>query len=86
MQREVLAVQQLKLGAEHPDTLWTAGHLANSLSKQGQNAEAEKMHRQVLAAQKRVLGEAHPDTLFTACNLTRPACTGDGAARSGGPG
>jgi hypothetical protein len=35
MQREVLAVQQRVLGADHPDTLMTAGNLAASLSDRG---------------------------------------------------
>jgi hypothetical protein len=34
MQREVLAVEQRVLGADHPDTLSTAGNLALSLSGQ----------------------------------------------------
>jgi hypothetical protein len=34
MQREVLAVNQQVLGADHPDTLTTAGYLAASLLHQ----------------------------------------------------
>ena len=60
MQREVLAAQERKLGADHPDTLATAGSLASTLSDQGKYAEAEKMQREVLAAQERKLGEDHP--------------------------
>jgi tetratricopeptide (TPR) repeat protein len=56
MQREVLAVMQRVLGAEHPSTLTTADNLAACLLHQGKHDEAEKMHREVLAVKKRVLG------------------------------
>ncbi len=49
MQREVLVVRKRVLGAEHPDTLTTAGNLAASLARQGKHDEAEKMERKVLA-------------------------------------
>ena len=55
MEREVLAVEERVLGAEHPDTLTAAGNLAASLSRQGKHDEAEKMQREVLAVRKRVL-------------------------------
>jgi hypothetical protein len=48
MQREVLAVKQRVLGAEHPSTLSTAGNLAEFLKSQGRYDEAEKMEREVL--------------------------------------
>ena len=57
MEREVLAVRQRVLGAEHPGTLTAAGNLAQSLSDQGKYDEAEKMQREVLAVRKRVMGE-----------------------------
>ena len=69
MQREVLAVRQRVLGAEHPDTLTAASNLAASLKSQEKYDEAEKMEREVLAVRKWVLGVAHPDTLSTAGNL-----------------
>ena len=69
MQREVLAVNERVLGAEHPDTLTTANNLALSLSDQGKYDEAEKMERKVLAVERRVLGAEHPSTLVTAGNL-----------------
>ena len=69
MQLEVLAALQRKLGADHPDTLATAGNLALILLDQGKYAEAEKMQREVLAAQERHLGADHPYTLATAGNL-----------------
>ena len=69
MLREVLAGQKRELRADHPDTLWTAGNLASTLSEQGEYAEAEEMQREVLAAQQRDFGAGHPDTLSTAGNL-----------------
>ena len=75
MEREVLAVRQLVLGAEHPGTLCTAKNLALSLSRQGKYDEAEKMQREVLAVKQRVLGAEHPDTLNIELQraLSRPA-------------
>ena len=75
MQREVLAVSQRVLGAEHPDTLTAAGNLDASLSGQGKYDEAEKMQREVLAVKQRVLGAEHPDTLNIELQraLSRPA-------------
>ena len=69
MQREVLVAQERELGADHPNTLLTAGNLARTLSDQGTHAEAEKMQREVLAAQERVLGAEHPSMLWSAGNL-----------------
>ena len=71
MEREVLAVKQRVLGADHPSTLTTAGDLASSFSRQGKYDEAEKMEREVLAVRKQVLGADHSDTLSTAGNLAR---------------
>jgi len=69
MEREVLALKQQVLGAEHPSTLNTAGNLALSLNRQGKYDEAEKMQREVLALRNRVLGAEHRDTLTAAGNL-----------------
>ncbi len=57
------------LGAEHPDTLTSAGNLAASLSDQGKHAEAERMLHAALASLQRVLGPAHPTALQVARNL-----------------
>ena len=62
-------VQKRELGAEHVNTLITAGNFASSLSKQGRHAEAEKMQREVLAVQHRELAAEHTNTLATASNL-----------------
>ncbi|MEI6162120.1 MAG: MFS transporter [Roseococcus sp.] len=67
--RRVLATATLVLGAEHPDTLATAGNLAQSLSRQGKYADAERIEREVLGVRRRVLGEEHPETLLSTANL-----------------
>jgi hypothetical protein len=69
MLRMVWIGRTQNLGAEHPDTLRTAGNLAQSLSGQGKYAEAEQIEREVLDVKRRVLGEEHPSTLTTANNL-----------------
>ena len=56
-------------GAEHPDTLTSAGNLAMSLSDQGKYADAERIEREVHEVEKRVLGAEHPATLTSASNL-----------------
>ena len=43
MQREMLAAQERKLGADHPNALMTASSLAANLSDQGKYADAEKI-------------------------------------------
>ena len=62
-------MQTRVLGAEHPDTLATAGNLAMSLSRQGKHADAERIQREVHGARKRVLGAEHPETLRSAADL-----------------
>ena len=74
MLRMLLEVHMRVLGAEHPNTLNTAGQLAVSVTakatkRQGNPAEAEAMNREVLGAHKRVLGAEHPATLTSTCNL-----------------
>ena len=48
MEREVLAVMQRVLVAEHPHTLTAAGNMAATLSRQGKHDEAVAMEREVL--------------------------------------
>ena len=56
MLRGMHAVHMRVLGAEHPDTLLTAGSLSSALSDQGKYAESEMIQREMLVAEKRVLG------------------------------
>jgi hypothetical protein len=47
--------------------------LANALSNQGKDAEAEKEYRNVLAGYSKVLGSAHHDALSARHNLASVA-------------
>jgi hypothetical protein len=78
MERDVLAVRQRVLRAEHPSTLTAASNLASSLLRQGKYDEAEKMDREVLAVRQRVLGAEHPDTL-TATDYLAASLSGQGS-------
>jgi hypothetical protein len=69
--RTLFEVEMRVLGAEHPDTLLTAGDLATSLSRQGKYADAERIQREVLGALTRVLGAEHSGTLGSANNLAQ---------------
>ena len=54
---------------KHPNTLWTAGALASTLSAQGKPTAAEVLRREVVAAERRALGPEHPQTLNSASHL-----------------
>jgi hypothetical protein len=69
MLRRLHEVMMRVHGAEHPDTLTTAGNLAASLSNQGKYADAERIEREVHGVRKRVLGAEHPRTLSSAGDL-----------------
>ena len=84
------------LGVNHPSTLMTAYHTANTLCKQGTLGEDEEILRATLPVQTRVLGEDHPWTMKTAASLRditatgdkecRPSATLDGGGGGGGGG
>jgi tetratricopeptide (TPR) repeat protein len=57
------------LGADHPDTLTSRNHEANSLLSLGSYARSAELHRANLADRTRVLGPDHPDTLTSRSNL-----------------
>jgi non-specific serine/threonine protein kinase/serine/threonine-protein kinase len=57
------ALYREHLGPDHPDTLKSMHHLANSYHHLGQNSEALQLHEEVLALQKAKLGPDDPDTL-----------------------
>ncbi len=67
--RELIAANELALGAEHPDTLKNRNNLAFALSAQGKWAEAELEFRAVLAIRERVFGPEHPDTIICQSDL-----------------
>jgi eukaryotic-like serine/threonine-protein kinase len=56
-------------GPDHPDTLRSMAHLANSYASQGRLEDALKLRQQTLARQRRRLGPFHPETLASMSNL-----------------
>ena len=67
--RRVLALMEMELGKEHPDTFTIMNNLATSLDGQGKSKEAEEICRRVLPLIERVLGKEHPDTLASIYGL-----------------
>ena len=64
--REILAA---RLGADHHDTLATAGHLARAYGRLGQVDRAVQIDREALDAARSKLGPDHPDALAGLNNL-----------------
>jgi hypothetical protein len=58
------------LGPDHPAGLTARHRLAQVLSDQGQDTEAERLYRQLLVDQRRVLGEDHPATSTPSVMIT----------------
>jgi Tfp pilus assembly protein PilF len=67
--REALALRQMVLGEEHPDTAVSYSNLASNLKKQGRYADAEPLNRKALAINQKVLGDQHPQTALSFNNL-----------------
>jgi tetratricopeptide (TPR) repeat protein len=65
----VLDIQLLSLGAEHPDTLTTRGHLVSWRGRAGDPAGAAAECEQILADMVRVHGPDHTITLAARSNL-----------------
>ncbi|POX48777.1 serine/threonine protein kinase, partial [Streptomyces sp. Ru71] len=61
--REVCALRERVLGADHPDTLVSHREIAVGLGWLGRWADALTAYRHVAEARERVLGPEHPDTL-----------------------
>ncbi len=57
------------IGADHPDTLRTAGDLAGCLFEQNKVAEAEQLLQAALALSQCVLGPGHRVTLSITSSL-----------------
>jgi serine/threonine protein kinase/tetratricopeptide (TPR) repeat protein len=57
------------LGPDHPETLASMNHLANSYETLGRYADALKLREETLALRKLKLGPDHPDTLMSMNNL-----------------
>jgi hypothetical protein len=69
LRQAVLDRRRDVLGADHPDTLTSCNHQANSLYSLGSHARAAQLHRDNLADRTRVLGADHQDTLTSRSNL-----------------
>ncbi|MFI0724263.1 tetratricopeptide repeat protein [Streptomyces sp. NPDC021224] len=69
LRRTVLARRRDALGEDHPDTLTSRNHEANSLYSLGNHARAAALHEQTLADRTRTLGADHPDTLISRSNF-----------------
>ncbi|MFI0901623.1 tetratricopeptide repeat protein [Streptomyces sp. NPDC020983] len=65
----VLIRRRGELGEDHPDTLTSRNHEANSLYSLGNYARAADLHRVNLADRTRTLGPDHQDTLISRSNL-----------------
>jgi len=63
--RQVRAVEDRVLGADHPETLVIQYSIAVKTAERGDHAAAEAEFREVLAGELRVLGPDHPSTLKT---------------------
>jgi Tetratricopeptide repeat len=69
LHKQGLALQEKKLGVEHPYALATMHGLADVYVLQDCHKEAEELYHQLLAVHKKQLGTEHPDTLTTIHSL-----------------
>ncbi|MCP5475179.1 MAG: serine/threonine protein kinase [Rhodanobacteraceae bacterium] len=67
--REVMAGETERLGADHPQTLYTVKALGQALHRQGRLAEAEPLYRMVYEKRKAAYGPEHRTTLNAATQL-----------------
>ncbi|KAK9813048.1 hypothetical protein WJX72_008003 [[Myrmecia] bisecta] len=78
--REIMVIQQRRLGLEDPETLdcmeKTADLLADSHETYGEEQEALALMREVLATREQLLGPAHEDTLRVSLSQHWLECTG----------
>jgi hypothetical protein len=66
---QTLAARRRVLGDDHPHTLVSMSHLAETRRNQGDLQAACGLHEETLAARRRVLGDDHPKTLWSMYNL-----------------
>jgi eukaryotic-like serine/threonine-protein kinase len=67
--RDVMARETERLGADHPQTLYTVKALGQALHRQGRLAEAEPLYRLVYEKRKAAYGPDHRSTLNAATQL-----------------
>lgn len=63
MARQVLAISEKALGAEHPTTAMSLNNLAGLLKAQGDYAGAKPLCERALAILEKALGAEHPLTM-----------------------
>ena len=73
--REMVDVQRIALGDEHPHTLDSLDCLGKALCALDKHAEAERIKRELLRAHTDALGPDHPTTRKAACSLKRCICS-----------
>jgi len=78
--RELAAVSEHTLGAEHADALAAAHRLADAYLAAGRSAEAVSWFEWALAERARTLGADHPDTIAARLSLGRALAAGDQSA------
>ncbi len=67
--RRLLALQQEKLGSDHPDIAATLHRIGEIARRKFRYAEATSMYEQAFELRRRVLGQTHPDTLGSLSRL-----------------
>ncbi len=67
--QQMLALDERRLGKEHPDTLTDVNNLAELYRIQGRYGEAEPLYKRALQAFERLYGKDNPKTLTVLNNL-----------------
>jgi tetratricopeptide (TPR) repeat protein len=67
--RQALAIREMQLGPDHPDTASSLNNLATLYDDQGKYTEAEPLDRRALAICEKQLGPDHPYTASSLNNL-----------------
>jgi eukaryotic-like serine/threonine-protein kinase len=68
-QEAARALYEQQRGPDHPDTLRSMAHLANSYASLGRLEDARELREETLARQRERLGPFHPETLASMTNL-----------------
>jgi tetratricopeptide (TPR) repeat protein len=67
--RNALAIREMALGPEHPETATSLNNLALLLRDQGEFASARPLYERALAIREKVRGPEHPETTTSLNNL-----------------
>jgi tetratricopeptide (TPR) repeat protein len=69
LDRDILERQRRLIGPDRPETVLTAGYLANALAELGLFREAEDLQRDSLERSRHIWGLHNPNTALAAYNL-----------------